>query len=208
MTHSHARTTRHRHPIPPASASRTPRRLPAPPVPEGHLDTLGRLLHGMLPAFTTRDRARGQRDCILPIATGLLRGREALREGPHGRLRGQRHLLTALLHAAHLAFDGDPPDRLTRLLALQRTRLARQDTGDRRPWLEAPPGHHYDRALTQTVDLAYELDRHGGPSPRRLQTQAADLANHVLYYLIQTGAIRPDAAATDSRSAPPPASPP
>lgn len=194
MTHTRARTTRRRLPAPAGAPRRPPLRRPSPPVPHGHLDTLGRLLHDMLPAFTTRDRARTTRDRILPIAEGLLRGRQALREGPHGRLRGQRHLLATVLHAAHLAFDGDPPDRLSRLLDLQRTRLARQDGPDRHPWLDAPPERHYDRALTRAVDLAYELDRPAGPTPRHLQTTAADLANHVLHYLLQTDALgQPDA---------------
>lgn len=173
-------TTAPRRSAPPADPARPHLRPPSPPTPDGHLDTLAGLLRGMLPAFTARDRAGGRRDRILPIAEGLLRGREALREGPHGRLRGQRHLLTTLLHAAHLAFDGDPRARVDALLHLQRHRLARHDGPDRQPWLDDPPGRHYDRALTHTVALSYELDRPSGPSPRRLQTTAADLANRVL----------------------------
>lgn len=167
----------------------TPGRPARPADPDLHLDILARHLRDLLPAFVARDGARGDRDRVLPIAEGLLRGRNAIRTGPHGRHRGRRHLLIATLHAAHLAYPGPPTDRLTHLLDLQRTRLARHHQTARIPWLEHPPRRHYDRALTQAVNLAHELDRPGGPTPHRLQAQAADLANRILYFLILTDAL-------------------
>lgn len=169
-------------------------------VPDHHLEGLARLLRAALPGFVARDGNRAERDRILPIAEGLLRGREAIRQGPNGRVRGRQHLLAAILHVAHVAFAGESPERLAALLRTQRQRLDRSEGHHRRPWLEAPPRHHYDRALTQAVGLAYELDRPDRRSPYRLRTQAADLANYVLFFLVLTDALDPQR--------PGPASPP
>jgi hypothetical protein len=166
-----------------------PLHQPTAHVPDHHLESLAGLLQAALPAFVARDRNRAERDRILPIAEGLLRGREAIRQGAHGRVRGRQQLLTALLHVAHVAFEGEPPERLAALLGGQRHRLSRPGVRHRRPWLEAPPRHHYDRALTQAVSLAYEIDRPDRRSPHRLRAQAADLANYVLFYLILTEAL-------------------
>lgn len=164
---------------------------PTSHVPDHHLDNLAGLLQAALPGFVARDGERTERDRILPIAEGLLRGREAIRQGAHGRVRGRQQLLTALLHVAHVAFEGGPPERLAGLVHAQRHRLTRHDVRHRRPWLEAPPRYHYDRALTQAVSLAYELDRPDRRSLHRLRAQAADLANYVLFYLVLTDALAP-----------------
>lgn len=160
-------------------------------VPEHHLEGFARILQAALPGFVARDGKRVERDRILPIAEGLLRGREAIRQGPNGRVRGRQHLLAAILHVAHVAFEGESPERLAALLSTQRQRLSRPEVRHRRPWLEAPPRHHYDRALTQAVALAYELDRPDRRSPHRLRTQAADLANYILFFLVLTDALDP-----------------
>jgi hypothetical protein len=170
-------------------STRRPLHQPTTHVPDHHLEGLARLLQAALPAFTARDGDRAGRDRILPIAEGLLRGREAIRQGAHGRVRGRQHLLAAILHVAHVAFEGQPSERLAALLRTQRHRLSRPGVRHRRPWLEAPPRHHYDRALTQAVSLAYEIDRPDRRSPHRLRAQAADLANYVLFYLVLTDAL-------------------
>jgi hypothetical protein len=171
--------------------TRRPLHQPTAHVPDHHLENLSRLLQAALPAFIARDAERTGRDRILPIAEGLLRGREAIRQGAHGRVRGRQQLLAAILHAAHVAFEGEPSERLAALLRTQRHRLERRGVRHRRPWLEAPPRHHYDRALTQAVSLSYELDRTDRRSPHRLRAQAADLANYVLFFLVLTQALDP-----------------
>lgn len=170
-------------------STRRPLEQPTTHVPDHHLENLARLLQAALPSFVARDGNRVERDRILPIAEGLLRGREAIRRGAHGRIRGRQHLFAAILHVAHAAFEGEPPERLAALLRAQRHRLTRPGVRHRRPWLDAPPRHHYDRALTQAVSLAYELDRPDRRSPHRLRAQAADLANYVLFFLVLTDAL-------------------
>lgn len=179
-------------------SARRPLEQPTTHVPNHQLESLARLLQAALPSFVARDGNHVERDRILPIAEGLLRGREAIRRGAHGRIRGRQHLLAAVLHVAQAAFEGEPSERLAALLRAQRHRLSRPGVRHRRPWLEAPPRHHYDRALTQAVSLAYELDRATRRSPHRLRAQAADLANYVLFYLVLTDALDP----SESPSAP------
>jgi hypothetical protein len=130
------------------------------------------------PGTDPPDAARGR---ILPMISGILQGRQALRD--RDRLRAVDHFACGLFHLALIACtDGDPHLRLLDFLRLQRERYDACRGRHRPPWWDRPPRHHFDRLIANALTAVYEIDARR-PDRRRLRTHAADAANYALFFL-------------------------
>lgn len=158
----------------------------------GHaiLDRVRRLDQAAYPTST---------DHLLPIATGLLSGRHALRQSDPQT--AQEHLVTSAAHLALVAFrSGDPELRVLDLVRLQRSRYDQHLPARGAGWKEHLPDEHFNRVIRQVLSVTRELDLAAPPAELRLQAQAADAANYLLFFLVRSGL---DLESPESLSQPP-----
>ena len=146
------------------------------------LHDFGRRLQAALDA-APQAAAEEDRDHVLPIVAALLEGRRAADAGDGEA--AWTAFAAAGLRLAMLACPSGPAElRLLDFARRQRRRLAVGTEAGLPAWWEQSDRHHFDRALTHGVRVAYLLDVPAGETSRRsLPDEAADAANYLLFFL-------------------------